>query len=374
MLTTVVVGWAPATLDALVLIFVAMLSACPQTEAEQLHWLSFFALNGAESREEARDAVSLMPEQAFEALLQLADLHHVLLRIFAFVSDHQEFLSGQLAERQLRNCRTVTVAAAICEALEQDGCPAMAIKSTDHWPDVGNDFDLFTTGEPERVHRVMRGEFHAEATAQNWGDRLANKWNFRVPDLKPLIEIHIGRLGQTGELKRYGEELIERRQQKVFGDTPLWVPAREDQVILATLQRLYRHYFYRVCDFADLRDVVPTLDFEDLRLIAKRHGVWQGVATHLRVVSEYITHYTDDPCLLSARVRKSARFGIERLYPHAGYLRLPLFPQGATLWGHQVIKTWHRRNRSGVLRLGLVPPLAAAASAAYKVTGKQRIW
>jgi len=55
-------------------------------------------------------------------------------------------------------------------------------------------------------------------------------------------------------------------------------------------------------------------------------------------------------------------------------MRLPIFPQGATLWGSQVIKTWHRRNRAGVLRLGLVPPLAAAASATYKLTGKQKIW
>lgn len=351
-----------------------MPSESPQTEAEHLHWLSFFALNRAEAGQEAREAVSSMPEETLRALLQLADLHHVGLRVFGSIGVDQGPLRGQSAGRQLQNCSTLTSVAAISEALEQQGCPAMAIKSTDHWPDLGNDFDLFTTGEPERVHRVMREQFHAETTAQNWGDRLANKWNFRVPDLKPLVEVHVGRLGQTGELKHYGEELIERRQRKVFGDTPLWVPAREDQVILAALQRLYRHYFYRVCDFADLGDVIQTLDFEKLRLIAKRHGVWQGVATHLRVVSEYITHYTGDPVQLPARVRKSARFGIERLYPHAGYLRLPLFPQGATLWGTQLIKTWHRQNRAGALRLGLIPPLAAAASATYKMTGKQRIW
>jgi len=355
-------------------IYVRMASACPQTEAEQLHWLSFFALNGQEAREEASDAVALMPEEALQALLQLADLHHVLVRIFGSIAGRPDSLSRPITERQCGTCRTIALAAAICEALEQHGCPAMAIKSTDHWPDLGNDFDLFTTGEVERVHQVMREQFHAETTAQNWGDRLANKWNFRVPDLKPLVEIHIGRLGQTGELRHYGEELMERRQRRVFGDTPLWVPSCEDQVILGTLQRLYRHYFYRVCDFADLREVIRTLEFEQLRQIAKRHGVWQGVATHLRVVNEYITHYTGGPFQLPARVRKSARFGVVRLYPHAGYLRLPLFPQGATLWGTQLIKTWNRRNRAGALRLGLIPPLAAAASATYTVTGRQRIW
>ena len=347
----------------------------PQNETEQLHWLAFFALNGEVTIEQLRDSVVSMPAASLETLVQLADLHHVLLRIFEPVASVGSAPGPLISGQRAANANTLVHIAKVCHSLESQGCPVMVIKSTDHWPDLGNDVDLFTTGEPNSVHRVLKDECNAECQPQNWGDRLANKWNFRLPGLRPLVELHINRLGQTGELNSYGKELIERRHRRNFEGTPLWVPAREDQIVLATLQRLYRHFFYRICDFADgLAAVAEPFDFELLRLIAKRQGIWQGVATHLRLLSEYAEHYTGAAPALPPFVRKAARFGIERLYPHAGYLRLPLFPQGATLWGHQVIKTWHRRNRSGVLRLGLVPPLAAAASAAYKVTRKQRIW
>ena len=345
------------------------------TEAERLHWLAFFALNRDSSPEAIVESLARMPDEDTQALMQLADLHHVLRRIFEPIADIRLSLSDAISSIKSRNAQTVSRAAAICEALEEQGCPAMAIKSTDHWPDLGNDFDLFTTGAVETVHRIMKDRFTAELQPQNWADRLANKWNFRIPGIEPLIEIHVDRLGQTGELKNYGNELIERRQQRSFEGTRIWIPAREDQIVLATLQRLYRHFFYRICDFADCLEALSEgVDFERLRQIAKRHGIWQGVATHLRVTSEYANHYRGTKTGLPPFVSKAARFGIERLYPHAGYLRLPLFPQGATLWGRQVIKTWHQQNRSGAIRLGLLPPLAAAAGASYKITGRQKIW
>lgn len=352
-----------------------MQARCPQTEVERLHWLSFFAINGSAVAEQTRAAVESLPAGDIATLLALSDLHHVAIRTFQSVVDFNELLDQEISARTLLNNQTIATARTICEELEKQGCPTMAIKSTDHWPDLGSDFDLFTTGDADVVRNVMQVYFGAEALPQNWADRLASKWNFRIPGLKPLIEIHIGRLGQTGELTAYGKELIERRRTHAYGDTILQVPATEDQIILSTLQRLYRHFFYRICDFTDsLEAIGDGLDFEQLRLIAKRHGIWQGVATHLRLVSEYAGHYRGEHLALPAFVRKSSRFGIERLSPNASYFRLPLFPQGATLWGTQVIKTWNRRNHAGVLRLGLLPPLAAAAGATHKITGKQRIW
>ncbi len=347
----------------------------PGDEIERLHWLAFFALNRGTTREQLCSSVEAIPAATTKSLAELADLHHVLVRLFEPIITESTVAEAFVGRLQNRNAEIVTRVATICSSLESQSCPVMVIKSTDHWPDLGNDVDLFTIGKPETVHRVMEEAFRAQPQPQNWGDRLASKWNFRVPGLAPLVEIHIDRLGQTGELKSYGKEILERRCQRDFGGVTLCVPAREDQIILATLQRLYRHFFYRICDFADGLDAIADhFDFEALRLIAKRHGIWQGVATHLRLVGEFAEHYTGAAPSFPPFVRKAARFGIERLYPHAGYMRLPIFPQGATLWGSQVIKTWHRRNRAGVLRLGLVPPLAAAASATYKITGKQQIW
>jgi Uncharacterised nucleotidyltransferase len=343
-------------------------------QAEQLHWLSYFALNGQRVDDEFRESLAHLDEEELSALVSVAELHHILIRTFEPVGNFGVGFEQQMAARRAQNAETVTTVAKVCDALEEHGCPVMAIKSSDHWPDLGNDFDLFTTGDERAVQQLMRAEFDAAIQPQTWGDQLANKWNFRVPGLRPLVEIHIKRLGQTGEFAAYGKELIARRRRKALGHATLLVPAAEDQIVLATMQRLYRHFFYRICDFIDTVPLLNDLDYEQLHRIARQQGIWQGVATHLRLINEFTAHYRNTSPALPALVRRAARFGIERLYPHASYFRLPLFPQGATLWGAQVVKTWKRRNHAAVLRLALLPPLAAAAGATYKISGRQAIW
>jgi len=344
-----------------------------RAESELLHRLSFLALNPDSAAYEIELALR-QPETAGD-LLNLADLHHVLLRLL--VSSRSKPAVEELYQSsRLTNMIIVRCVAAIYNELEAHGCPTMAIKASDHWPDLGNDFDLFTTGAPETVLRVMQQRFNAEVRAQSWGDKLANKWNFKVPGLHPLVEIHISRLGQTGELVEYGHGLIARCRMKDFEGVTLAVPSAEDQIILSALQRLYRHFFYRICDFVDTTAVVNgSFDYERLRSISKSCHLWGGVATHLRIVSEYIAHYRGHSLSLPAFVRKAAHFGIERIYPHAGYLRLPLFPHGAKLYGYQVLKNVKRGDHAGAMRLSLLPPLAAAAGAAFGIGGKREgVW
>jgi hypothetical protein len=66
---------------------------------------------------------------------------------------------------------------------------------------------------------------------------------------------------------------------------------------------------------------------------------------------------------------------MEKIYPNAGLLRLPLFPQGAELYARQLVKMLRRRDTAGSARLGLIPPLAIAANVRYKITGNEHgIW
>ena len=338
-------------------------------ESELLHRLSFLALNATSAVYEIENM--LRQSELAGELLALADLHHVVVRMVSCSRSKPDVEELYQSSRNANGLALRRISE-IYRALESQGCPSMAIKSTDHWPDLGRDFDLFTTGEPEVVLRTMQKDFRAEVCPQSWGDKLANKWNFKVPGLHPLVEIHISRLGQTGELTEYGKGVIARRRMNDFDGVRLPVPSPEDQVILSALQRLYRHFFYRVCDFVDTAAVLtPSFDYEQLRVISKQCGLWGGVATHLRIMSEYVTHYREAPLPLPAFVRKAAKFGIERIYPHAGYLRLPLFPHGAKLYGHQVLKKFKRGDHAGAVRLTLLPPLAAAAGAAYKLSGKR---
>ena len=124
---------------------------------------------------------------------------------------------------------------------------------------------------------------------------------------------------------------MQRRVTQEFAGKTFWVPAPEERILLVTLQRLYRHFYMRICDVVTVAHLVDgnMIDFDELRRAAKRAGVWPGVATLLQVVSDYMKHYRGTPLKLPRRVQLTARFGMEKVYPYGGFLRLPLFPQGS---------------------------------------------
>ena len=147
--------------------------------------------------------------------------------------------------------------------------------------------------KPDDVIRLMEEEFGARIASRSWGDRLACKWNFIVPGLPELVEIHIGRLGQTGEQFAIAHSLIERTRYITVGKLQFRVPSISDRLMISTLQRMYRHFYFRLCDIIDssLLVVSGSVDYEDLHAAAMKAGIWEGVATYLAIVSDYICRY-----------------------------------------------------------------------------------
>jgi hypothetical protein len=75
----------------------------------------------------------------------------------------------------------------ICRELEVAGCPTTVMKSLDHWPDIGNDLDLYTTATKDATRCVLEQKFGALALSRTWGDRLAEKCSYRIPGLRRSI-------------------------------------------------------------------------------------------------------------------------------------------------------------------------------------------
>jgi hypothetical protein len=71
------------------------------------------------------------------------------------------------------------------------------------------------------------------------------------------------------------------------------VPAVSDPLMISTLQRMYRHFYFRLCDIVDSAGLVESgaIDYEDLRSAANVAGIWEGVATYLAIVSDYVKQY-----------------------------------------------------------------------------------
>lgn len=330
--------------------------------------------------------LSGMSRERFDELVALASSNHVIIRAMEVVStmmreagdaQRANWAEEALAVERARIENAVSFLKRICTAFDEEGLDVTVIKSLDHWPDLGSDLDLYTNADPVKVGELMGRRFNAQLAARSWGDRLARKWNFEIPGLPESVEIHMGRLGQTGEQVAMAASIVPRsRQIEVAGKT-FRVTSVSDRIMISTLQRMYRHFYFRLCDILDSAGLVENraVDYDDLQRVAQRSDIWEGVATYLVIVSDYVQQYRGTGLDLPATVRSTARFGGDQVYYAKEFLRVPIFPQSATLYRQQFGGMLRKGELHSTARLGLLPPLATAALVGMKLTGSDKgIW
>jgi Uncharacterised nucleotidyltransferase len=330
--------------------------------------------------------VSALNEEQLRQYFDLADAHHVTVRTTQIIQETAPaFACGEIAEgmeaplsrehKRIQNA--LTFLNAICQELEHAGCPVTVIKSLDHWPDLGGDLDLYSTGDKDAVIHVFKTRFDAELEPQSWGDRLANKWNFRIPGLGELVECHVKWLGQTGEQVAFASRLQQRRVTREIGGYTFPVPAPEERIVVSALQRMYRHFYIRLCDIVNIANLLrdQAVDFSQLKKSADSGSLWPGVATLLVIVSDYVSSYGSGPIPLPAHVLSSARSNGKRTFVNQKFLRIPMVPEAAELYTKQMLGIGAHGDLRGMLRLSLLPALATAAFVGYKLTGSDKgIW
>ena len=332
------------------------------------------------------EVAAAFSQKDFEDLKALAITNHVILRAFASLQQileaqgnkqAAEWTASAVRQETERINHALGFLAQICSTLEDAGCPVTVIKSLDHWPDLGSDLDLYTDADPARVVDLMRTHFKAELADRSWGDRLANKWNFVVSGLPELIEVHAGRLGQTGEQTAVTRSVSTRTRMAQIRGHVFRVPAPEDRIVISTLQRMYRHFYIRLCDIVDNARLLDLqlVDFEYLQSLGSAAGLWEGIATYLTIISEYVEAYRGNGVPLSPLVTRSAKFGTGQVRFRRDFLRVPILPHSMNLYASELMTLLLKGELRNSLRLSLLPGLATAAALEQKLTGSDKgIW
>lgn len=361
----------------------------PSQSENDFHFLSELLLAASDSsvfsNRTAETLQDLNPGR-LEAIAELAVKNHVIIRAFLRLrelltmngsADLANIVSRAIEAENSRICHALGFLDRICAMLEQSGCCATVIKSLDHWPDLGSDLDLYTDAEPAHVVDVMRTKFGAKVDNRSWGDRLANKWNFVVPGLPELVEIHIGRLGQTGEQTAITQSLSGRTRTVPIGHYSFRVLAPEDRIIISTLQRMYRHFYIRLCDVIDNTALLDSecLDFAYLHRLGADAGIWEGIATYIAIISGYVEAFRRRNITLPALVNRSAKFSVDQVRYRRDFLRVPILPHSLNLYAGELKTLLMRGEVRNSLRLSLLPGLATAAALELKMTGSDKgIW
>jgi hypothetical protein len=335
---------------------------------------------------EIKPEIQNISREQFDELVDLSNLNHVIVRGLSVLLEimreerdgtRAEWAESSLAAEQARIRTAIRYLHEICATFEGQGYDAAVIKSLDHWPDLGSDLDLYTDADSGEVLKLMKRHFDAKIAPRSWGDRLARKWNFVIPGLPEAVEIHMGRLGQTGEQVRIASRLARRTRVISIDGHRFRVPSTSDRIMISTLQRMYRHFYFRLCDIVDSVGLADAgrIDYEDLQSSAIDAGIWEGVATYLVIVSDYVKAYRGSGINLPGFVVEAARFGGDEIYFSKDFLRVPILPQSARLYGTQLAGLMRRRELHNGARLSLLPWLATAAVVGQKITGSDKgIW
>jgi hypothetical protein len=350
-----------------------------------LPWPIVNRFNSSAGEELHREILS-MSRGEFDEFVALASSNHVIVRALEVVlqllgnahdAPQRAWAQTALDAERGRITKAVTFLAEICDAFTKHGQNVAVIKSLDHWPDLGSDLDLYIDADPQDVRTFMKAHFNAQIAPRSWGDCLAAKWNFLIPGLPEAVEIHVGRLGQTGEQVAIASSLLERTRPITACGHAFRVPSVSDRLMLSTLQRMYRHFYFRLCDIADSTTLADegAIDYADLRILASTAGIWEGVATYLVIVSDYLHSYRGSGLNLPKFVVDAARFGGDQIYFEKSFLRVPIMPQSARLYGTQLAGVLGKGQLYNCVRLSLLPWLATAAVLGQKLTGSDKgIW
>lgn len=340
----------------------------------------------ADGMEPVKERLGSMSRAEFEEMLALANSNHVVMRgmqiVFELMRDAGDDLRAGWAEAAMdveraRISTALKFLGEICDAFEQERYDVAVIKSLDHWPDLGSDLDLYSNAAPADITRLMKRRFNAKVAPRSWGDRLAQKVNFEIPGLPEAVEIHMGRLGQTGEQVAIASRLAQRTRRVLVGNQEFRVTSASDRILISTLQRMYRHFYFRLCDVIDSAGLSDSggIDYLDLRDAARKADIWEGVATYLVIVSDYVRKYRGVGLDLPPFVIAEARFGGDQIYYAKEFLRVPILPQSAKLYGSQLAGLLRKREIESGARLSLLPWLATAAVVGQKITGSDKgIW
>jgi hypothetical protein len=377
-------------------------------QAQDMEILSRLTIRGYEGNTNRDDSfeklrrelryVSRLGDEEFATFAELANTHHVVVRALEVVRGATSELASPaleaskdqankdkvkmearcervLAEERVRIERAIGYLHSICDVLESRGCRVAVIKSLDHWPDLGSDLDLYTTADERTVERAMREEFQAHPVERSWGDRLANKWNYRVPGLPELVEIHVQYLGQTGEHAELARRVVKRSVLKNVGGYEFRVAAPEERLVISALQRVYRHFYFRLCDMMDTAALLQSgaVDFGELKRAANSAGIWEGVATYLCLIQNYVQLY-GGVVSLPDEVSRSAYSPASSVQFKNGYLRVSK-ATGTRLYSSQLVEAGKHLDVRALLRLPLLPPLAISALIAHTITGNDKgVW
>lgn len=188
-----------------------------------------------------------------------------------------------VAKKRRLNRAKLELIRRIAQACAESRIEFIFAKAFQHYPDIGDDIDLFILPRSIEADALILNGLNAVPLTRALCNRIAGTANYRVSGCEATVEIYHGRMGMFGEHGSQIARFIQNgRRVKVEG-TEFLIPSAEDQLILQGMQRVYRRSYLRLSDisYTALSFRRDTLDWDYIAREATRLGTFEGLCCYL---------------------------------------------------------------------------------------------
>lgn len=309
-----------------------------------------------------------MSEIKWDGFLQLAKRNVVLLR----VADRLKkigfqpptfFLDAVENERQLV-LEKIELIRQISQVCSENGIEFMFAKAFQHYPDMGDDIDLFVSSHSVKVDELIIKALRASPEKRDFCNWVAATANYRVKGCQSPIEIHHGRLGILGEDVSHLAALIKNGKWIDIEGSEFLVPSAEDQLILQSMQKVYGRLHIRLSDIVYTVSSIrrDCLDWGYIIHTAKRLGTFHGLCCYLTYIDQ-ICHNLFDSSSLSSELKETLILnGWGQMKFRSGFYMFPRVRVVSRIYTRKFQTALLSGNWESAGRLCLLPLIAAVTA------------
>lgn len=281
-------------------------------------------------------------------------------------------INSILKSEELRRAKTLELTGKVTEEFERRRLKFLVIKTLDNYPDLGHDVDMYTNAPIDEVDDIFINTFKAKLETPSLPEKIAQKRNYRIDDAV-TFELHCSKLGELGEEMFLAKDLISNYEKINIEGIVTYIPRVEYRILMVVLQRIYRHFNIRICDLFNTINLIKndSIDWETLKNISLKYGVWEGVLLYLSYIYKTALYYNIDLNIKNYLELKTWPPYIQDRNMH---YRFPLLSTGINIYSKKVISDILHLNINSLARLPLFIPLSCLHYVSVKLYGKSHIW
>lgn len=307
-------------------------------------------------------------------LADLAEQNAVLVRLADRLADcgiHPPRRLAEAAERERERARiALGVLELIAAAAARHGVPWILTKARDRLPDVGDDLDLLVGADADAADRWLLEGVAVNRHEPTLAHRLAGSTLYTVTGTSLVLDIRHGRLGHAGQHADYATQLFRNQRCVTLGGVTCAVPAPEDQLVLAGVEKVTARRTFHLCDvlhaIGTIRQRRAHIDWDYVVATARTLGIRGALSCYLHYVDDIYARLVGagagllDPA--TRRVLGPPPRGLARRaeFGRAGF-RFPALWLTGRVHAQQLVRKLVARDWTGANRLAIWPFAAVAA-------------